>query len=926
MKRVVSNIILTVAVICLANTISFAQNAVIKGMVKYNNEALQAASVSFDNKTILTDQNGEFSLTVKTGTYTIIITYAGYKKAEQIVVANSGSTIHINIEMIPAGALEELVMIGSRSTIQRTNINTPVPVDVFSRTQLVETGQISLTQILNFLAPSFNTSREVLNEPATLRGLDPQHVLILVNGIRYHNMAWLFSGGLKGHLGKGSVGNDLNSIPFSAIEKIEVLRDGATAQYGSDAIAGVINIKLKNKTGKTSIQTHAGQFYKNDGEKFLAGLYRGFSLKNKRLPPDRSGFISLSANYRNQAPTFRGGIYDWLVYKNYPSTPIPRADSIIIKRQDDSLVQLRGFNRQGVADNIGITKLKSTGLAINSSYPINSRTELFFTTIVNSRRLDRSGFYRLPRDSARVNHFLFPNGFQPRNKSTTVDATITAGIKGKTKKDWQWDISSSYGINSVRNASANTNNASQTLILGVNAPTSFYTGTDIFKQLTNDINFTKQLLRAGNKFKSLNFSWGAEWRLENYVSRIGEEASWKNYDTVNYLQGGLGVPGPENATNKSRNVFGGYAELESEFKNNLLFNLAGRYEYYSDFAGNMAGKLAIRYKFSKNFLLRASINNGFRAPSLQQRYLTSITLALNPARILVASGIFPNTHEVVRALNIASLTAEKSINISTGLTAKFLKHINLAVDAYWIQIKDRIIISGSFERNNNNTLDTILDFYPQFDAIRRVSFFTNAINTRTKGLDIVLDGNWSNRKKSFGISLAANFNSTRLYGAIKTSDKLSTISQSSTTLFNSEEKTRIEKGQPGSKMILSITYKTGKIKLNIRNTRFGETMITPISQTPPFSPNPEFFSSKILTDVSLSYNFKPWTTITIGANNIANVYPDKLKHYKNTSNGGLIFSPEASPYGFNGGYYFVNLNFNFFGTNKKALQKTEGLK
>jgi iron complex outermembrane receptor protein len=248
------------------------------------------------------------------------------------------------------------------------------------------------------------------------------------------------------------------------------------------------------------------------------------------------------------------------------------------------------------------------------------------------------------------------------------------------------------------------------------------------------------------------------------------------------------------------------------------------------------------------------------------------------------------------------LTAEKTINASGGITSTVLKNVNLTVDAYWIQIKDRIVLSGNFERIQ---LAGILNQYPELDAINRVSFFANAINTRTKGIDIVLDGYWSSKNESFGISLAANFNSTRLFGDIKTSDKLATISGSSNTLFNSEERTRIEKGQPGCKIILFTIYQTGNIKLMIRNTRFGKTMIAPLLLPV------ENFSSKILTDVSLSYSLRKWTTVTIGANNIANIYPDRLKHYANTSQGGWVYNPEASPFGFNGGYYFVNLSFNF---------------
>jgi iron complex outermembrane receptor protein len=893
MRRTYGNtIVLLFTTIFLVNNVLFSQDAAITGTIKYGNEVLQGATVSLGNKTTVTDLNGTFSFSIMPGSYTIIITHAGYKKIEQTINAEAGSIKNVDFDMIPDDLLTE-VMLGSRSKIQRSNSNTPVPVDVFSFGKLVETGQITLTQMLNFLSPSLTASREVLNEPVTLRGLDPQHVLILVNGIRYHNMAWLFSGGLKGQLGKGSAGNDLNSIPFPAIEKIEVLRDGAAAQYGSDAIAGVINIRLKKNEG-TYFNTQAGQFYKSDGEKFMAGIYHGFPLQ-------KNGFLGLSVYYCNQAATSRGATYEGLIYLNYP-TGATLQDSINTRQQDDLLVKSRGFNRRAVIDNAGNTKFIRKGISINGGFPINDRTEIFLTALVNSRKIDRGTFFRLPRDSARINYLLYPDGVQPRGRSNTVDVSLIAGVKGKTKNEIHWDISSSYGINSLRNGSTNNYNETQTFILGRNAQTSFYSGTDLFKQLTSDINFSKQFLLTANQIKTLNLAWGAEGRLENYQTKLGEEASWKNFDTVNYPR--FNVPGPENVVNKSRNVFGAYVELESEFKNNLLFNMAGRYEYYSDFGGNIAVKLASRYKLSSKILLRASVNNGFRAPSLQQRYLTSIGYTLNARRETIVGGIFPNTHNVVRAMNVPLLTAEKTINVSGGFTSTILKNVRVTVDAYWIQIKDRVMLSGSFDRRPGDSLDKILDQYPELDAINRVSFFANAINTRTKGIDIVLDGNWSNKSESFGISLAANFNATRIYGPVKTSDKLATISGSSNTLFNSEEKVRIEKGQPAGKIILSAIYRNGNTKLMIRNTRFGKTMIAPLSLPV------ENFSSKILTDVSLSYSLK-WATVTIGANNIADIYPDRLKHYANTSQGGWVYSPEASPFGYNGGYYFVNLSLNF---------------
>jgi iron complex outermembrane receptor protein len=841
---------------------------------------------------------------MKAGAYTLTITHAGYKKIEKTVSVRANATQVLNYILAPTEQMGEVVVLGSRSVILHSNLSTPVPVDVYSSARLEQTGQISLTQMLNFTHPSFITSREILNEPAALRGLDPQHVLILINGVRYHNMAWLFAGGLRGQLGRGSVGNDLNSIPFPSIEKVEILRDGASAQYGSDAIAGVINIQLKETTGKTSIQLHTGQFYKGDGEKLSFGINSGISLNKK-------GFLNFSASYRYQAPTYRGGEYSGTVYENYPANATP-SDSIAIKVRDDSMVKGKNFDRKTVADNIGNLKTISAGLLVNGGYAINNRTEVFLTASLNERKTERGGVYRFPKNPSQVNRALYPDGFQSMSKPNTTDLSVIAGIKGETKR-WHWDFSSSYGSNSVKSYIENTNNASQSS-MGDDAPTSFYTGKDIYKLFTNDINFSKRYLSMPGKMKSLNIAWGAEWRVENYHTKEGEEASWENYDLTGKTQGGSqGASGwdPKYVVNKNRNVWAAYIDLEAEYGRHFLFNAAGRYEYYSDFGDNIATKLAARYKFSDKLTVRASAGNGFRAPSLQQRYMNAIqTSFVNNGGVLnpVIRGSFPNDHEVIKALGIPLLTAEKTINVSGGFTSSISNHISLIVDAYWIQIKDRIVLSGTLDRSMP-AVKKILDSIPGF-RVDQVQFFTNAINTRTKGMDIILDGNWNSRKASLNISLAANFTSTHLFGDIKTSDKLPADSLNTNTVFNIEEKIRIEKGQPTDKIILSVNYKRGKTSLMVRNTRFGKTTIGPVFRNPTRILY-ESFSPKILTDISLAYCLRTWVTLTLGADNVFNVYPDRLRNYENTVQGSWIYSAEASPFGFNGGYFFVNMLFNF---------------
>jgi iron complex outermembrane receptor protein len=701
---------------------------------------------------------------------------------------------------------------------------------------------------------------------------------------------------LKGQLGHGSVGNDLNSIPFPAIEKIEILRDGASAQYGSDAIAGVINFQLRKSIGKTSIQVHLGQFYEGDGEKFSIGANRGIALNKK-------GFLNFSASYRYQEPTSRGGEYQGLVYDSVQSNYTVRQTDSVISLDSQKVLQ-RGFDRKAPA-RIGNLRQINAGLLVNGGYDFNNRSSAFWTVAFNNRELDQKPAYRLPKDSSSINLALYPDGFQPTVRSDISDATFIAGVKTETKLGGHWDFNSSYGINSSKSNATHTNNASQSY-LGANAPTSFYLGYDKYKLLLNNLNFAKSYFNLPGQMKTLSLGWGLEWRLENYHTQEGDSASWYNYDPTSKKQGG-GNPGPESAVNKSRNVYSTYAEFESDLSSRFLMNIAGRYEYYSDFGGSIAGKLAIRYKFSDGLSVRASISNGFRAPSLQQRYFTAITTTFNnsgTALIPIRKGTFPNDNPVVRSLDIPSLEPEKTINIGAGFTSSVSNHISMTVDAYWIEIKNRIVISGVF----NSKIPAVKKVLDSLN-VDQIQFFTNAINTTTRGIDIILNGKWNIHKSMLSIDLAGNFTSTRLFGAIKTSDKLPPDSLNTNTLFNEEERTKMEKGQPNSKIILSMAYQTGKIKWIVTNTRFGTTSIAPIYQKP-LRIMYESFSAKILTDVSLSYFLKKWIALTLGANNVFNVYPDRLKK-DNTSQGMWIYSPDASPFGFNGGYYYVAMSFDF---------------
>ena len=899
MRKIYLHIILSSLIIVFANTTSYSQNGIIKGTVKYGTEILQSATISLGNLIIHTDHNGQFSLSIKPGNYTITITHVSYNKIEQVISVEAGSTKNFDFIMTPNEQSGDIVVVGSRSLAQRSNLNTPVPVDVFSSTQLAATGHTTLMQMLNFTAPSINASMQIMTEPVTLRGLDPDHTLILLNGIRYHNIAYMNPGLPRGQLGRGSVGNDLNTIPFSAIEKVEILRDGASAQYGSDAIAGVINTRIKESTGKTSVSLHLGQHYKGDGEKFKFGIYQGMDLNKK-------GFLSVSGDMNFREPAFRGGEYNGTVY--YPAT---QRDSIIAL--DNQKIAERKFDRKN-AGNGGTTKSASIGFLINGAYRISRNTELFWTGIVNYRTLTFQSNYTLPRNTAAINTLLFPDGFKPIAKPITWNASAIAGARGIMGKGIHWKFSNAYGINSIWHSAENTNNASQQYTLGKNAPTSFYTGTVIYRQLTNTIHFTKNINSHGDKSKITNLGWGAEWRFENFEMKAGEEASWKNYDSLLRKMGGVTAPhivSQRDALNKGRSVGCVYVDLETDLNDRFLLNLATRYEHYSDFDGNLAGKIAARYKLFNKLSLRGSFGNGFRAPSIQQRYYSAITNGMRIAGGVQSSttrGIFNNEHKVTEVFGVPSLVAEKSLNLSSGLTSTISSQIYLTIDAYWIQIKNRIVLSGAFDRFTNTEVDILLksssiNGYPD---VGQVSFFSNAINTKTKGIDIVIHGKWKIRKAQFISSLAANFTKTRLFGEINTVPNLSASTTNINSLFDDEQRSDMERGQPGSKIILNLNYQREKIGFIVRNTRFGENAY----QFPQSRPL-ETFSPKILTDASICYTPGLGISITAGVNNIFNVYPDPIKNYVNTADGRNIYALDVWQFGFMGGYYYVGVGLNF---------------
>ena len=889
-----------IILILFADKNLFGQSSTLTGTVRSGFETLQSATVSIAGQTIITNHNGQFSLSLNPGTYLIVITHVGYKKIETSITNIVGKKNSVEFNMIPNDLLDVVTIMGSRTGTERSNLNTAVPVDVISSSRLMQTGQPILIQMLNYSLPSFNAERQKYDEPVTYRGMDPDHLLILLNNTRYHNSAWINNGTPKSNLGRGSVINDINSIPSIAIDKVEVLRDGASAQYGSDAIAGVLNFRLKESTGRLLLNANIGQFYAGDGFKSWLGIYRGFRLNNKNLSADKQGFISLALEFRTQESTTRNNLYTGLVYENYGFNQ-SHDDSVRLKAKDDSTIMANGLNRNDFTRNSEKAKVNS-GLLVNGVYPFCNRLKLFWTGTISYKNAPSSGNYRYPKSRAQVNRFLYPNGFKPYYKTINWDATLIAGIKGATKNDWNWELGSSFGNNTNSNDVYNSNNASQETLGGA-APTSFYLGTMVYNLFTNNISFTKDLSHKNNKWSS-KIIIGAEWRLENYKLKEGDEAATIDYDGAGPKQGGSqpssGSVGSDDAINKNRTASSVYGNLELEPNDHLLVDMAGRYEYYSDFGSNLAGKLAIRYKFSPKFSIRGSVSNGYRAPALQQRYFSGIQGFRGSSQTV---RVFNNESNITKAFHVPSLNAERALNLSAGITSRLCSAFSFTLDGYIIQLKNRIIISGVFDRGDPQINDILVN-YPEIDLVQ---FYTNAINTRTYGIDAVLNGNCTIQKTNIGLTLAANINRHAFFGSIKTTDVVTDISNYTTTLFGIEERKTLKRDQPGEKVILSAVVNKGKFGFVLRNTFFGSTESATIVKnivTNTADTVYEFFTPRMLTDFSINYTPKRWVTITTGANNIFDIYPDRQIRNGEYSGGSI-------PYGANGGYYYLNMSFNF---------------
>jgi len=778
-----------------------------------------------------------------------------------------------------ADNVDDIVVTGTR-VAGRSRLDSVAPVDVVTAEALQQRGSTELaTQLaasvpaLNFPRPSATDGTDSIR-PATLRGQGPDQTLVLVNGVRRHATALVNT---NGSVGRGSAAVDLNAIPSTAIERIEVLRDGAAAQYGSDAIAGVLNLRLRQaSSGGGASVTYGGYltdftgFYGggkdiSDGEALTIAGWQGFGLGS-------DGFLTASVEYRDRARTNRSDID-------------PR------------------FTPAEVRGGQGDPESQDLAIYLNAGKPLGAGWEAYGWVGYQTRDASAAAFYRTPTDNAQNPDYgagrKYPNGYLPYILTDTTDWTAAGGLRGEAG-GWAIDVNLGYGSNKIEFGAENTMNPTY----GINGQTSFDAGSLEYSQLVFGADASRQfdLGWAG----PLNVAFGLEARRETYKIGAGEEASYARGPvltaggtTLNWGSRGFTGFTPSNEVDEDRSNVGVYLDLEGEVVKNLTLSGALRYENYSDFGDNVSGKIAGRYDFNPHFAIRGAVSTGFRAPSLQQQYYTQ-TAVLYINNVPYETGTYPSISDVGAALGGTALEAETSVNYSLGFVVRN-GPFELTADAYRIDIDDRIILSETLTGSNTaapgSNAKTIFDLLAPYGATA-ARFFINGVDTETTGLDVVAR---YRAETSVGhrldFTLAGNVNDFKV---TKTPMTQTGILPTPTSLFGRQAVTRFEEGTPPWKVVFQTDWEAQRLGGTFRLTGYGDVLAAGASEATDLQ-----LGDALVADVEARYRFNDRVTVSIGADNILDQYPRQSLRENNTT-GAFPFS-NFSPYGFNGRFVYGRL-------------------
>jgi len=794
--------------------------------------------------------------------------------------------------------VDEVVVTGTR-VAARTRLDSLAPVDVLSEQALTSTGTTELAEALSNAAPSLNFPRPSITDgtdhirPATLRGLAPDQTLVLVNSKRRHQSALV---NVNGSVGRGSSAVDLNAIPLSAIESVEVLRDGASAQYGSDAIAGVINLRLREaREGgsttvtygeyNTDVQTERGERNATDGATLTASAWVG-------LPLGEEGFLTLTGEYRDREPTSRGDFDN-----RVPGSPIT--------------------SRYGDADVEDITAY------VNAGVPLSGDWNIYGWAGYQQREGNSAAFPRIFNDARNV-PAIYPNGFLPLITTDIDDLALGWGVRGKLGS-WDADVSLVYGSNKVVYGVENSLNTSY----GAASQVSFDAGAMEYDQYVFNASFVHGF-EVGSLPEPVNFAFGIEARRESYGIEDGEPASYDRGPVAGAPAGSQGFPGfqPSNVLDESREAYGIYADVEARLTEKFLGSVALRAEDYSDFGSAVTGKLAARYDFTDAFALRGAVSTGFRAPGLQQEFFTS-TATNFIGGIPFEVGTFPATSDVAITLGAQPLDAEESINYSLGTVFR-LGGFEATIDAYRIDIDDRIVLS-----ENLNTPQVAALIAPFGATVAR--FFINGVETKTEGIDLVARYLWRTENVGrFDFVATGNWNDTEVEKLPSTNviDNICVGQPAPCTppvLFARINTLSFEEGTPDSKVSLGVDWNLpfsgGSFGVNLKGTRYGEVVEPGVPTTAEINAGVEDARDlHIQPDwvVDLALNSKLMGDklgLTLGVDNLFDQYPDRMPIARviptppggvaNLNGTNALAYSRYSPYGFSGRFLYARMSFNW---------------
>jgi iron complex outermembrane receptor protein len=763
----------------------------------------------------------------------------------------------------PSG--EEIVVTGTRAP-GRSRLDTASPVDVLSVNSLQHQGTPELGTAIAAVAPSIDFPRPSATDatdairPATLRGLSPDETLVLINNIRGHASASL---NINSSVGRGSSAVDLNTIPTDALDRVEVLRDGASALYGSDAIAGVINLRLRQaRSGGSITLTHG--FYDTDvktsrDEHHVTGEPVTTVDGWKGLGFGSDGYLTLSGQYTVRQPT------------NRSDAPAPNAAAPI------DGPPLRG--------RFGDPYVKQYSGFANAGTSIAPDWQLFGWLGYTHRHTSSAAFPR-PTSASTANAAAiagYPQGFIPLIDTISKDLNSAVGVKGIVGDGWNVDLSASYGRNKVIFHTKHSANYA----LGADTPHDFYDGALIYDQLVGNLDVTKTL----DVFQSLNLAFGLEARREGYQITPGEEASW----TPSGAQG-FGGFGPQNAVKKHRENGSAYVDVEAQLTKQFRLDGALRGETYSDFGQVVTGKLSARYDFSPAFALRATASTGFRAPSLQQEYFTSVaSVIVNGSPVL--TGTFPSTAPVSEALGGLPLKPEKSTNFSGGAVFR-LAGFDLTVDGYYIRLRDQLGLSENISATFSPAVAALLAPF----NVSAARFFINGLASHTEGVDVVGHYRWrSDSAGTFDFTVAGNVNKIKVTRVPITTSTL----DPAPTLFARNRLLTLTEGTPGEKVAGTVDWSLRNFGATARVTYYGNVV------QPGTTAAADLYTGKhAITDLEARYGAKHGLQLALGVQNLFDVYPDRVPGNLNGPSG-LVGFPFYSPFGFNGRYIYGRVGFNF---------------